>query len=321
MNLLLRRRLLLLVPLGALCAASACPAARGEGPLPGSRRPTVQAAFSSESYRPNTVATLRFFDSAPDLSLRLYEVAAGADEVGDRPLVRKDAMRGMPVGVEQHIASVHPASRVPIRIGDWPSGLYFALLRAPGGRVGYAPFVLAPARLGEHRIAVVMPTQTWQAYNFRDDNGDGKPDTWYADPDHLTTARLYRPFENRGVPRHYKFYDEPFLRWLVHERIHVDVISDAELKATSGDALARAYHVVIFPGHHEYVTQHEFSTVARYRDLGGDLVFLSADNFYAKIEIRDGVMHRVGWYRNLGEPESAVIGVQYYNHDNGEHRG
>ena len=95
-------------------------------------------------------------------------------------------MRGMPVGVEQHIAAVHPASRVRIRIGNWPSGLYFALLRAPGGRVGYAPFVLAPARLGEHRIAVVMPTQTWQAYNFRDDNGDGKPDTWYATP---TTSR------------------------------------------------------------------------------------------------------------------------------------
>ncbi|MFL6035072.1 MAG: N,N-dimethylformamidase beta subunit family domain-containing protein [Gaiellaceae bacterium] len=281
----------------------------------------MQAAFDSESYRPNTAATLRFFDSARGVSVRVYAVAAGADNVGDRPLVRSDAMRGMPVGVVQHIASVHPASRVRIRIGNWPSGLYFAMVRAPAGRVGYAPFVLAPARLGEHRIAVVMPTQTWQAYNFRDDNGDGKPDTWYADPDHLTTARLYRPFENRGVPRHYKFYDEPFLRWLVHENIHVDVISDAELKATSGEALAHVYHVVIFPGHHEYVTQHEFSAITRFRDLGGDLVFLSADNFYAKIEIRDGVMHRVGWYRNLGEPESALIGVQYYAHDNGEHRG
>ena len=322
----LRRRLLLLATLVVLCAGSACPATTGiesarEGPLPPSHRPTVQAAFTSESYRPGTLATLRFFDSARGLSLRLYEVAAGTDKVGDRPLVRKDAMRGMPIGVEQHVAAVHPGSRLRIRIGDWPSGLYFALLRSRGGRVGYAPFVLAPTRLGEHRIAVVMPTQTWQAYNFRDDNGDGKPDTWYADPDHLTTARLYRPFENRGVPRHYKFYDEPFLRWLVHERIHFDVISDAELKATSGETLARAYHVVIFPGHHEYVTQHEFSTVTRYRDLGGDLVFLSADNFYAKIEIRDGVMHRVGWYRNLGEPESAVIGVQYYFHDNGQHRG
>jgi hypothetical protein len=317
-----RDGLSLFVALALICAGSAPGGtAAPSSPRPGSPRPTVQAAFASESYRPNALATLRLFDSAPQLSLRLYEVAGGVDKVGNRPLVRNDVMRGMPVGVERHIGAVQRGSRYRVRIGNWPSGLYFALLRASGGRVGYAPFVLAPPRLGTHRIAVVMPTQTWQAYNYRDDNGDGKADTWYADPDHITTARLYRPFENRGVPRHYKYYDEPFLRWLGHERLKVDVISDAELKATSGEALARAYHVVIFPGHHEYVTQHEFTTITRYRDLGGDLVFLSADNLYAKIEIHDGVMHRVAWYRDLGEPESAVVGVQYYSHDNGEHRG
>lgn len=299
----------------------AAPATRPPShPPPASRAPTVQAAFTSESYRPNALATLRFFDSAPRVSLRFFDVGAGAEIVGNRPLVRSDVMRGMPVGAEQHIAAVHPGSRVSIRMGDWASGLYFALLRAPGGRIGYVPFVLAPRRLGAHRIAVVMPTQTWQAYNFSDDNGDGKADTWYADPDHVTTARLYRPFENRGVPRRYKSYNEPFLRWLVHEKIAVDVLSDAELKATSGDVLARAYHVIIFPGHHEYVTQHEFSVVTRYRNLGGDLIFLSANNFYAKITIHGGVMQRVDWYRNLGEPESGLIGVQYYFNDNGEKR-
>src|SRR5436190_5314796 len=251
-------RLLLVVPLALICAGSAVPGGTGDpwtrpaptvarqpavpafdlrelngarerGAPPASHRPTVQAAFTSESYRPDTLATLRFFDSARRLSLRFYEVGAGADSVGNRPLVKNDVMRGMPIGAEQQIAAVHPGSQVGLRIGNWPSGLYYALVRAPGGRVGYAPFVLAPRRLGEHRIAVVIPTQTWQAYNFRDDNRDGKADTWYADPDHVTTARLYRPFENRGVPRRYKTYNEPFLRWLVHEKIAVDVISDAEL--------------------------------------------------------------------------------------------
>ena len=51
-----------------------------------------------------------------------------------------------------------------------------------GIKVGYAPFVLAPTRLGEHRIAVVMPPQTWQAYNFQDVDGNGYGDTWYAGP-------------------------------------------------------------------------------------------------------------------------------------------
>ena len=46
-------------------------------------------------------------------------------------------------------------------------------LTAPGGRVGYAPFVLRPRRLGASRVAVVLPTNTWQAYNFRDVGGNG----------------------------------------------------------------------------------------------------------------------------------------------------
>ena len=51
-----------------------------------------------------------------------------------------------------------------MRIGDWPSGLYYAELDAPDGRVGYAPFVVRPAELGEKsRIAVVLPTSTWPA--------------------------------------------------------------------------------------------------------------------------------------------------------------
>src|SRR6266700_3061164 len=57
----------------------------------------------------------------------------------------------------------------------------------------YAPFVLRPKHLGVNRVAVVMPTQTWQAYNHRDDNGDGRADTWYACACQHS-ARLGRPF-------------------------------------------------------------------------------------------------------------------------------
>jgi hypothetical protein len=287
---------------------------------PVSHRPAVQAAFAAESYRPGSVAKLVFFDRARRVSLQFYVVGAGTGKWGDGILLASDVMRGTPVGLDRRIGTVRFGTTVRVRVGGWPSGLYFAELTASGGRVGYAPFVLAPPRLGGHRIAVVMPTQTWQAYNYRDDNRDGIGDTWYAGHGQ-TTARLYRPFEDRGVPAHYKYYDEPFLRWLVHERIPVDVLSDAELRQTSGAALARAYQLIVFPGHHEYVTRHEFDAVTRYRDLGGDLIFLSANNFYSKVTIRDGVMTRVGWYRYLHQPESALVGVQFYHNDLGEHRG
>ena len=60
------------------------------------------------------------------------------------------------------------------------SGLYFLRVTAGDGRVGYAPLILRPRTLGEHRVAVVLSTNTWQAYNFLDANGDGWGDSWYV---------------------------------------------------------------------------------------------------------------------------------------------
>ncbi len=72
-----------------------------------------------------------------------------------------------------------------------------------------------------------MPTQTWQAYNFRDDDGDGRPDTWYAGNGNV--VHLFRPFLNRGVPYRFRHYDLPFLHWLARTGKHVDFIADADL--------------------------------------------------------------------------------------------
>src|SRR5213080_2880633 len=47
---------------------------------------------------------------------------------------------------------------VRIRIGDWPSGLYFVRVATHDGWAGYAPFVVRPRDLGTSRIAVVLPT-------------------------------------------------------------------------------------------------------------------------------------------------------------------
>jgi len=283
---------------------------------PTSHKPTVQAAFARESYRPGDVARLVLFDSAPHVAIRLYQVG---HQVGH--LAARDEMRGTPVATSPiELGPVHAGQVVRVPIGRWPSALYYATLTAPGGRLGYAPFVLAPRRLGEHRIAVVLPTQTWEAYNFRDDNADGSPDTWYAGPQH-TTARLARPFENRGVPPHYHYYDDPFLRWMDSHHVDIDVISDEELNATSGATLAHSYRLLIFSGHHEYVTTHEYDAVTGYRDLGGNLMFLSANNFFWKITISGDVMTRVAKWRDLGRPEAALIGVQYYANDLGQHRG
>jgi hypothetical protein len=269
--------------------------------------PTIQAAFAAESYPRGGMARLVSYDRASSVTIQLYRVGSAL------PSTSVDEMRGTAVGEPRQFARLK--KKQSIRIGldrGWPSGLYYAALTAPGGRIGYAPFVLAPEKLGGHRVAVVLPTETWQAYNFRDDNGDGKADTWYADPEHNYEARLIRPFENRGVPPHYREYDEPFLRWLDRWGYTVDYLSDAELRRAQGSTLARAYDLLIFEGHHEYVTSHEFDAVEGFRNLGGSLMFLSANNFFRKITIADDVMTLVGQFRKLGRPEATLTGARYF---------
>jgi hypothetical protein len=219
------------------------------------------------------------------------------------------------------VGAVRAGRAITVRVGNWPSGLYFARLTASDGRIGFAPFVLRPRRLGEHPIAVVLPTLTWQAYNIRDDNGDGKGDSWYADWNQRY-ARLGRPFLSRGVPYNFRVYDLPFLHWRSWYHHDVDVLSDADLeRVATGDALRRAYRAVVFPGHHEYVTGHEYDVVQRYRDVGGHLMFLSANDFFRRVDVQGNRMHLIGLWRDLGRPEAALIGVQYLANDEGIHRG
>ena len=153
-------------------------------------RPTVQAAFPRQSYKPGETAQLALFGRVPQATVQVFRAGTERSRISSR-----DLMLGSAVSARMHVAA--GARSASIRIGAWPSGLYFARIDASGDRVGFAPFVLRPSRLGEHRIAIVLPTLTWQAYNFRDDDADGDADSWYAQG---TTARLGRPFENRGVP-------------------------------------------------------------------------------------------------------------------------
>jgi hypothetical protein len=219
----------------------------------------------------------------------------------------------VPVSHPWKIARAPGRRVVSLRVGSWSSGLYFARLTAPDGRVGFAPFVVAPRRMGAHRVAVVLPTLTWQAYNFRDEDRDGVADTWYASPD-VHAVRLGRAFLDRGVPYGFRFH-LGFLNWLRWTERKVDYLSQWDLEhAATPRALAAAYDLIVFAGHHEYVTTREYDLVEGYRDLGGNLLFLSANNYFWRVEREGNEIVRTGRWRNLERPEAGLVGVQYVGH-------
>jgi len=278
----------------------------------------VDAAAGRASYRPGDTAKLAVATDASGFRVDVLKITGAAPKTR-----RNDTIQGVPVGPSFHVDWRERGDRphsLDVPLGDdWPSGVYFVRLTADDGRIGYAPIVLRPNRLGTARIAVVMPTYTWQAYDFYDKDGDGIGDTWY-DGWHRHTTRMGRPYLNRGVPAHFNRYDLPFLRWAARRDLKADFLSDADLGSLSGDRLAKVYDFIVFPGHHEYVTEAEYRAVRRYRDLGGNLAWLSANNFFWKVVRHGALLERVAQWRQLGLPEASLIGVQYHGNDEGQKR-
>ena len=113
------------------------------------------------------------------------------------------------------------------------------------------------------------------------------------------------------MPLRFRSYDLPFLHWLAWNDRPVDYLAQADIERVSGARrLRRAYDLIIFPGHHEYVTSREFGLVMGFRNLGGNLMFLSANNFFGASSgtARSCARSRCGadW-----AGQAALVGVQY----------
>jgi len=278
----------------------------------------IEASFDERSYAPGQRAVLTV---AADASALTLEILRSGPELENTD--RSDELKGVIVsGPSTHSWRAHRnrSGSIRLEVGDWPTGLYFARLTADDGRIGYAPFIVRPKALGTSRVAVVLPTNTWQAYNFRDADGDGWGDTWYAGGSPRVV--LDRPYLNRGVPPRFRRYDLPFIKWLHWTGKTPDYLCDEDVaRLRDGDELRRAYDLVIYPGHTEYVTEHAFDVVQRYRDLGGNLIFLSANNFFWKVERHESSLRRASLWRDLDRPESALLGNQYRGNDDGTRQG
>jgi hypothetical protein len=251
----------------------------------------VDAGVGQASYVPGEVAHLTVATDARSLSLQLFR--SGPEGVGAKS---RDVMNGVPVGPARTVSwtrwrNAPRGLDVPIPILD--TGLYFLRLTADDGRLGYAPFVVRPQRPGQARSAVVIPAMTWQAYNFRDEDGDGWGDTWYAGSAH-PTARLGRAHLDRGVPPHFRSYDLGFLRWLADTHRAVEYLTDLDLERfRTGDALARTYDLVVFPGHTEYVTRRIYDIVERYETAAGAKVFAAGTLDFGGHALREPIRQLV----------------------------
>jgi hypothetical protein len=278
----------------------------------------IDAAFSERSAAPGTEATLVVRTDASALTLQMLR--SGPETV---PTYANSVINGIAVGAPVQVdwsqnGGAPAAITVPVG-SDWASGVYAAQITGDDGRRGFAPLVVRPTS-PQARVAVVLPTSTWAAYNFYDADGDGWGDTWYARWK-TNDVDLTRPHSTSGVPYRYRSYDLAFQHWLAQTGKRADIVSDEDLELhATPDDLRAAYDLLVFPGHTEYVTERVYDLVEAFRDKGGNLMFLAANNFFRKILRKDQRQTLVDEWRDLGRPESALLGNQYIASDRGQRR-
>jgi hypothetical protein len=281
----------------------------------------IDANTGHQEYRPGQIASIQIRTDAKALSMDILHV--GPETSPGILQYDADHLYGVPVIATRQYDWTANRTRehtIYFRVGAWQTGIYAVRLTSPDGRYGFAPFVVLPAGPDGNRIAVIVPTNTWQAYNFRDTSGDGWPDTWYANPGQHTVG-LTRPYLFHGVPANYHDYEAAFIRWIYRHGYHPDFLSDYALGELADPArLAARYRALVFFGHEEYVTSHVFDLIQAYRDDGGNLAFLSADNLYREVDRTGSTLRLIGLYRDFGHPEAAIAGVQYIGCCNGVFR-
>jgi hypothetical protein len=282
------------------------------------------AGFTARSYEPGGSAVLAI-RSGDTTRARLQIFQAGASGSPGRAAVPGWDKRtfGKPVTAPRLVRRPAGNGRwlVHVHLGSrWPSGDYVARL-SWGAQTDYAPFVLRPRRLGTAPVLVVEPTNTWHAYDVVDG------DSWYLDSS-VHVIDLTHPFAIStvkgspvppGLPQQFSHYDLGFLRWYWHSGYRADFISDDDLEHLSSARQLSRYRLVVFAGHEEYVTSHTFDVMTQYRNHGGNIAFLSANNFFYKVSVSGNTMTGRTRWRDVGRPEAALVGAQYAGWDEGKY--
>ncbi|WP_431679627.1 N,N-dimethylformamidase beta subunit family domain-containing protein [Kitasatospora sp. KL5] len=269
----------------------------------------------------------------------------GARHVSSSPLISGLA-QAAPLVVGRTVSCHHWWQSWRLHIPpSWRAGAYVAVLTTADDRHrSHIPFTVRdadPAHPAE--LLLVLPDVTWQAYNLFPEDGHTGASLYHAwnaegrlvgESEAAVTVSFDRPHAGAGLPLHVGHaYD--FIRWA--ERYGYDLAYATATDLHAGQVDTSKHRAMVFPGHDEYWSEPMRRAVEEARDTGTSLVFLSANTMYWRVDLSPGPSgepHRLlncrkrqrvpagspaaglsgsasALWREAGEPEQALLGVQY----------
>jgi hypothetical protein len=177
--------------------------------------------------------------------------------------------------------------------GDWVSGYYLALLvltrGSQAGRTAFVPFIVQAPVGDRSSVLVIVPTNTWQAYN------DWGGESLYTTPEAVKVS-FDRPYRYRDLFR----WEYPLLRFL--ERTGYDASYATDDDVDRDPKILLAHRLDLAAGHGEYWTHGERAAWDAARARGVNLAFLGANTGYWQVRYEDQDRTMVG-YKDFSDPE------------------
>jgi len=251
--------------------------------------------------------------------LRVDRLAAYVDSAksytpGSRPPLVVSADRGQATTklVQDCSGRAHSGSTLPRGLA---SGLYHFDVADQAADRFRAPVVVRNATFPldhppPHTALLVWPYLTWRAYNAYDADLNGIPDSWYQFWRQRRVSFVGTILPGGQEDDHQAAL--PFSRWLCSRKPRVESITDVELRDVPLTTLCR-YAAIVFPGHSEYYEPATYDLLKRYRDGGGNLVFLQANPFYRQVRLdrAHNAMVMTDLDAREGRSDFALAGVGY----------
>jgi hypothetical protein len=294
----------------------------------------LQGYPSSLSIQPGDNVDIHVSTTFPSYTSSTVQLApsAGGPVPVTPPVTRTGQFQLLQSGYHSNGCGWDPSFSVSAAL-TWPSGIYASQLKSPFGGEHNVMFTVRPTTPGLKDIAVVVPTNTYNAYNYWGGHnqytsgqvGVQRTVTMQRPNMGLELTRTY--VSQPGIRDRSLYADLLLLRWMTSAGFDFDCYTDSDLDA-DGDVWLPTYRVLVLLTHPEYFTQTARNNVVTFQSqarapLGGRIIYAGGNGIYEKMEYTDGgqaIKFREPdgerdqfRYEVPPQPEQDIVGVGYYS--------
>ena len=186
-------------------------------------------------------------------------------------------------------------------------GQYLLKLRSKNRAASFIPLVVTGKTA--NNLTFVSSVLAWQSYNQWGGQSlykgaDGTRET------KATEVSFDRPYDGDGSGQ-FRYMEQPLTTLFEKNGIDVNYITDIDVH--NNPAVFSLTQTVVLGGHSEYWTQNMRSRFDEAVSQGKNLIVFGGNTGYAKTEINGRSISGRTPYRDLGNPESLLLGSQYFS--------